>query len=247
MTDNKPTEPLNVLSLFSGIGGLELGLERAGMTVVGQVELDPYCQRVLAKHWPDVPRHDDVRTAATWWLSIERPAVDVICGGFPCPDLSSANTAGPREHLDGKQSGLWVWFNVAIDAIRPRWVIVENSPNWRDWVPRVRANLYGLGYNTVALQLSAGTFGAPHKRPRVVVVADSHGKGESLRAIHAEVAKLRPVPRRDYVPSRARDMGVRDGVSDRMDRLRVLGNAVVPQVAQFIGEQLLAHISERAA
>jgi len=71
------TAPLNVLSLFAGIGGLELGLERAGMRTVGQVEIDPYCRRVLEKHWPDVPRHDDVRTAADWWLSTERPTVDV--------------------------------------------------------------------------------------------------------------------------------------------------------------------------
>ena len=69
---------MNVLSLFSGIGGLELGLERAGMTVVGQVEIDPFCRRVLERHWPDVPRHDDVRTAVEWWLGGTRPAVDVV-------------------------------------------------------------------------------------------------------------------------------------------------------------------------
>src|SRR3954465_4766718 len=81
---------MKVLSLFAGIGGLELGLERAGMTPVGQVEIDPFCRRVLAKHWPEVPRHDDVRTAAEWWQSQQRPRVDVVAGGFPCQPASSA-------------------------------------------------------------------------------------------------------------------------------------------------------------
>jgi hypothetical protein len=86
---------LNVLSLFTGIGGLDLGLERAGMRVVGQVEIDPYCQQVLAKHWPEVPQHDDVRTAPAWWRSgAARPAVHVVAGGFPCSsDLSSWRTS----------------------------------------------------------------------------------------------------------------------------------------------------------
>ncbi len=75
---------LNVLSLFAGIGGLDLGLERAGMRVVGQVEIDPFCRSVLARHWPEVPCHDDVRTAASWWRSRRRPAVHVVAGGFPC-------------------------------------------------------------------------------------------------------------------------------------------------------------------
>ena len=78
---------MNVLSLFSGIGGLDLGLQRAGMTIAGQVEIDPWCRTVLAKHWPGVPRHDDVRTAADWWGG---RAPDVVCGGFPCQPVSSA-------------------------------------------------------------------------------------------------------------------------------------------------------------
>ncbi len=85
---------MNYLSLFSGIGGLDLGFDRAGMSCVGQVERDPFCQRVLAKHWPEVPRHDDVRTAPDWWLGTARPAVDVVVGGFPCQPFS---TAGRRQ------------------------------------------------------------------------------------------------------------------------------------------------------
>jgi DNA (cytosine-5)-methyltransferase 1 len=99
---------VNLLSLFSGVGGLELGLERAGMTVVGQVEIDPFCRQVLAKHWPEVPRHDDVRTAE---VAVEalvavrpRPTVDVVCGGFPCQDISNA---GQAIGITGARSGLW--------------------------------------------------------------------------------------------------------------------------------------------
>lgn len=86
---------INILSLFSGIGGLELGLEQAGMNTVGQVEINPWCRTVLEKHWPTIPRHDDVQTAITWWESEQRPDVDLICGGFPCQDISNA----------GKQAG----------------------------------------------------------------------------------------------------------------------------------------------
>ena len=93
---------MNVLSLFAGIGGIELGLERAGMTVVGQVELDPFCRSILEKHWPDVPQHDDVRTAVEWWTNGPRPPVDVICGGFPCQPFSTAGLqrgASDKRHL----------------------------------------------------------------------------------------------------------------------------------------------------
>lgn len=239
---------MNVLSLFSGIGGLELGLEQAGMTTVGQVEIDPFCNRVLAKHWPEVPRHDDVRTTVDWWYSTDRPAVDVVCGGFPCQDISSANTAGGRLGLDGAKSKLWVYFNVVIDAVRPTWVIVENSPNWPKWTPRVRSDLFGLGYATTALELSAGDVGAWHRRPRVFVVAHSDREGEPLRAINAEVARLREIPRGrgHWRKSFAGPVRVDDGLPARMDRLRALGNAVVPQVAEhvgrlIVGEQLVLH------
>lgn len=113
---------MNVLSLFSGIGGLELGLERAGMTVVGQVEIDPFCRRVLAKHWPEVPRHDDVRTAVAWWLDRARPAVDVVAGGFPCQPFSNA---GHKRGIADERWG-WPWMADVVRAVRPRFVVMEN-------------------------------------------------------------------------------------------------------------------------
>lgn len=237
---------MNVLSLFSGIGGLEFGLERAGMTVVGQVEINPFCRQVLAKHWPDVPRHDDVRTAVEWWLSEERPRVDVICGGFPCQDISSANVRG-RKGLAGDKSGLWTSFRAVVSGLNPRWVIAENSPRWRSWMPSVRQQLSDDGYRSVGFILSAGTFSAPHKRPRGWVVADSYGDGESLRALYAKVAELRPVSRPDRRPSYPSALGGDDGLPNRMDRLAALGNAVVPQVPEFIGHHIADSVGRVAA
>jgi DNA (cytosine-5)-methyltransferase 1 len=230
---------VNVLSLFSGIGGLDLGLERAGMTVVGQVEIDPWCRKVLAKHWPEVPRHDDVRTAAEWWGG--RRAPDLVCGGFPCQDISNAHTNGIRAALAGDKSGLWYSFAAIVAALRPRWVIAENVAAWRRWVPGVRADLAGLGYASVPVEVPAGSRGAPHPRPRVFVVAYADSEGESLRAIHAEVAGLRPVPRDGghWREPFAGPVRVADGLPARMDRLRGLGNAVVPQVAEHIGRLIL--------
>ena len=111
---------LTVGSLFSGIGGIDLGLERTGRyTIAWQIELDDYCQRVLAKHWPDTPRFRDVRDCGAHNL----PPVDLLCGGFPCPDLS---LAGKRAGIDGRRSGLWYEFARLIGELRPRFVLIEN-------------------------------------------------------------------------------------------------------------------------
>ena len=232
---------MNVLTVFSGIEGLGLGLERAGMTIVGQVEIDPLCRQVLARHWPEVPKHDDVRTAVDWWRSRGRPPVHVVAGGFPCQDISNAHTNGIRTALDGAKSGLWHAFAVLAAELRPQWIIAENVAAWRRWVPGVRADLAGLGYASVPLELPAGSRGAPHPRPRVFVVAHADSEGESLRAIHAEVAGLRPVPgaRGHWRQPLTGPVRVADGLPARVDRLRGLGNAVVPQVAQHIGRMIM--------
>jgi DNA (cytosine-5)-methyltransferase 1 len=236
---------VNVLSLFAGIGGFELGLERAGMSTVGQVEINPFCRRVLAKHWPEVARHDDVRTTVDWWQSQTRPDVDLICGGFPCQDISSANTAGPRAGLSGAKSGLWTAYAATLEVIRPQWVIVENSPRWRTWAPTVRADLYNLGYGSCALELPAGALGAPHRRPRCVVVAHANGDREPLRALHAQMAQLRPIPRRSgHWAARGGLVGMGDGLPGQVDRLRALGNAIVPQVSELVGRLILTTVAE---
>src|SRR5580698_3958241 len=112
---------MNVLDLFSGIGGFSLGLEAAGMRTVAFCERDSFCQKVLRHHWPGTPCHSDIRELDAGQY---RGSVDVICGGFPCQDISPM---GKRAGIYGCQSGLWTEFFRTIREIRPRFVIVENS------------------------------------------------------------------------------------------------------------------------
>lgn len=235
---------MNLLSLFSGIDGLGLGLQRAGMRIVGHVEIDPFCRRVLAKHWPGVPQHDDVQTCIDWWRSQQRPRVDVIAGGFPCQDISSAATNGIRAGLSGAKSGLWSAYRDVVAELEPVWVIVENSPEWRRWVPSVRRDLHALGYASVPVRLSAGSLGAAHPRPRCVVVANANGESEPLLAIYAEVAGLRPLPRGsgDWREPFTGALRASHGVARGMDghRRRAIGNAVVPAVGEYIGRMVMA-------
>lgn len=161
---------MNGLSLFAGIGGLDLGLERAGVTVVGQVEIDPFCRQVLAKHWPDVPRHDDVRTAAAWWLNGEdRPHVDLVFGGFPCQDISNA---GRRAGIDGERSALWFDMADVIRDLRPRYVLLENvSDLLVRGLDRVLGSLAEIGYDAEWDCVPAAAVGAHHLRDRWFAVA----------------------------------------------------------------------------
>ena len=159
---------MKIGSLFSGIGGLELGLEWAGLgLVVWQCEIDPFCRAVLAKHWPDVTRFDDVTVKRDW------PHVDIICGGFPCQDVSQA---GKGAGLNGARSGLWYEFARIVGQVRPRFVIVENvTSGIRRWLPTVRRDLHVLGYRSRAVAISAADVGAPHLRRRTFVVAYADG------------------------------------------------------------------------
>lgn len=230
---------MNVLSLFAGIGGLELGLERAGMTTVGQVELDPFCQRILAKHWPEVPRHDDVRTAAEWWTNHPpRPTVDLVCGGYPCPAFSQAargrNTA----------PNLWPHMRDVIEQLRPEYVLLENvAAHLGRGFSRVLADLHALGFNAEWSTVTACTVGATHTRRRLFVVAYTNSHSEPVFAVDAEMAGAEAATedRRHWGYPSADDVRADAGLPDRLDRLRALGNAVVPQVAELIGRRIVAH------
>ena len=168
--------PMTVGSLFSGIGGFDLGLERAGMDIRWQVERDPWCQKILAKHWPDVPRYGDVTTLT----GDELEPVDLICGGFPCQPVS---LAGQQKGTDDDR---WLWpeFQRLVGVLRPRYVLVENVPglltaNEGHAFGEIIGDLAELGYDSEWTMLSAADVGAPHLRKRVWIVADADHDGGS--------------------------------------------------------------------
>lgn len=248
---------LNVLSLFAGIGGLELGLERAGMTTVGQVELDAYCRSVLAHHWPEVARHDDVRTAPAWWLGQPRPRVNVICGGFPCQPFS---TAGKMLGVGDERWG-WPWMVDVIRAVRPGYVLVENVPALiRDSgaFGAVLGDLAELGFDAEWSIVPASTFGASHRRPRLFLLAYPNQSEPGRRSRLSEVtaggrdreeladthrcrSHLGGTTNAESWPREPRVGRMADGLPGRVDRRRLyaLGNAVVPVVSEHIGQLIL--------
>ena len=159
-------------SLFSGIGGLDLGLERAGWEVRWQVENDAFRQKILARHWPGVERRGDIATDTD---GLER--VDLICGGFPCQDVS---VAGRRAGLAGVRSSLFFQFARLLGALRPTWCLIENvhgllnSNDGRDFGV-VLARLGGLGYWWSYRVLDSQHFGVPQRRRRVYIVGHLGG------------------------------------------------------------------------
>jgi len=221
-------------SLFAGIGGLDLGLERAGMVCTWQVEIDDYATRVLTKHWPDVPKFRDVRSVGAHNLS----HVDLICGGFPCQDISNA---GQRAGITGARSGLWAEYARIVRELRPRYVLVENvSALLGRGLSTVLGDLAALRYDAEWECIPAFAVGAPHRRDRLFIVAHAHGTrlaiGEGGNSPQGTRAAAYRCDWWDVEPSMGR---VVDGFPARMDRLRGLGNAVVPQVAEFIGRQIV--------
>lgn len=230
----------NYLSLFSGIGGLDLGLDRAGMSCVGQVEIDPFCRRVLSKHWPEVPKHDDVRTATEWWQREPRPTVHVVCGGFPCQPVSDAGAQCAQE------DARWLWPEMAsvIAHVRPDWIIAENvkgllSRGFGD----VLGDLAALGYDAEWDCIPAASVGAPHRRDRVFIVAYTDGvrrKGRD-RIFRYPPGWWQP-SNGDRWPAEPGVGRMAHGVPFQVDRLRALGNAVVPQVGEHIGRLIMASL-----
>ena len=177
---------LRVLDLFSGIGGFSLGLERTGgFETVAFCEIEPYASAVLKKHWPDVPCYEDVRALTADRLGADGIAVDVICGGFPCQDIS---TAGKGAGLAGERSGLWSEIARLTGELRPQYVIVENvSALLGRGLSRVLGDLSEIGYDAEWHCIPASYVGAPHRRDRIWIIAyPQHPDANSVGSYRAQ-------------------------------------------------------------
>jgi DNA (cytosine-5)-methyltransferase 1 len=292
-------EKLKVLDLFSGIGGFSLGLERTGgFETVAFCEIEEFPRKVLKKHWPKVPCYHDVRELTAARLDSDGIAVDVITGGFPCQDISTAGKlAGIK---DGTRSGLWSEIIRLAGELQPRFIIVENVANLLagpsckpgGWFGRVLGDLAECGYDAEWENIPASAMGAPHRRERVWILAyhdqdavatadyewperiaenrneirsvsgsgcsplananKIYVQGEQSSSLNPQRWK-RPIlgPAGPYLASIGRqwktepDLGrVADGVPDRSHRLATLGNAVVPQIPELIGNAILESMKE---
>lgn len=264
-------------SLFSGIGGFDLGFERAGIKTVWQVEIDPFCRKILERHWPNVQRFNDIKECR------ELPKVDIISGGFPCQPFSRA---GSRQ---GKDDNRYLWPEMlrVIALVRPAFVVAENVYGFLSMqdgaiLSEVYASLESEGYETLPpLVVPACAFGARHRRDRVWIIAHSvctrfeNGRPESNTSVgggsqigkapaneRAKTEKSNPLYRDPgagrYGPPEAEICASRDGaecadawssepeldrvahgIPYRVDRLRGLGNSIVPQIAQWIGDRIV--------
>jgi DNA (cytosine-5)-methyltransferase 1 len=161
---------LRVLDLFSGIGGFSLGLERTGgFETVAFCEIDPFCRKVLAKHWPRVKQYEDVRELTAERLGSDGISVDVICGGFPCQDIS---TAGRGAGIGGERSGLWKEYARLIGELRPIYLVVENvAALLGRGLGDVLGDLAEIGFDAEWHCIPAAAIGAPHRRDRIWIVA----------------------------------------------------------------------------
>lgn len=283
------TEQLRVLDLFSGIGGFSLGLERAGMKTVAFCEIDPFCRRVLKKHWPEVPVYQDVTKLCRRVYDCEQEnedgdvicprctvefgdcdcigtdqfldevgAVDVVCGGFPCQDIS---LIGKRAGIGGSQSSLWFEQHRIIRELEPRFVVIENvSALLGAGLAVVLQGLDEIGYDAQWHCITASAVGAPHKRERCWIVANSRSEGLQRHSRYVEginkqgrneAQQIRPVTPQDLCGGEnpaawwKSQPGIRrvvDGVPDYVDRIKSLGNAVVPQIPELIGRAIMATI-----
>ena len=244
---------LTVGSLFSGIGGLDLGLERAGMKVIWQSEIDPYCNKVLRKHWPEVTNHGNIKDIN--WGDLERP--DVICGGYPCQPFS---TAGKRKGTNDERY-LWGEMLRAIQEIKPQFVVAENvvgitSIDGGLVFQQVCLDLEGEGYEVQPFIIPSCSKNAPHRRDRCWFIASNtnstNNKTRTYRQVLGQQNRqktngLSNVERSNQwqnFPTQSSFCGGDDGLPTELDgitfskwrkeSIKSYGNAIVPQVAYEI-------------
>lgn len=257
---------MNVLDLFSGIGGFSLGLERAGMRTVAFCEIEPFQRAVLRKNFPNVRQYDDVRTLTAETLARDGIGVDVICGGFPCQDISAA---GKGAGIEGERSGLWSEIARLVGELRPRFVIVENSSMLLNrGLVKVLGDLAAIGYDAEWECVPAASVGAPHIRDRIWLLAypgqelredvrgqfgfrdvlprrDNRAKAEwgEDRELAPLVPGVDPRAPSDWWLHQSRVDRTANGLPGQLDRVGACGNAVVPQIPEIIGRAIMTRIS----
>ena len=237
-------------SLFAGIGGFDLGLERAGLTCKWQVEIDPYCRKVLEKHWPEAARHDDITTFSPG----PQHYVDLIAAGFPCQDIS---IGGRGAGIHGSRSRLFFEAIRVVRQVGPRFVLLENvAALLNRGLDTVLGELAAIGLDAEWHCIPAAALGAPHIRDRVFILAypaDDRWPGpiccnapnvanpmwtavQSSSALDPRLSLFEAFEQRVGQPA---VFGVDDGLPNRVDRLAGPGNAIVPQIAEWIGRRLI--------
>ncbi len=235
---------MKVLDLFSGIGGFSLGLERAGMETVAFCEYDKHARKILNKHWPEVPIHEDVRLLDG---NQYRGSVDVVCGGFPCQDLS---TCGKQSGFGGERSSLYTEMLRIISECRPQYAIFENVSGLLTgesgrWFAKFLYDLASIGFDAEWHCIKADMLGIPTNRDRVWICAypaEKHveqvvDQGRLKRELGRMGARHLQETKWEVCPDQM-DGGA-DGVSNKLDRFQRLGNTVYPQIPQAIGKAIM--------
>jgi len=253
--------PLRVLDLFSGIGGFSLGLERTGgFETIAFCEIEDFPRRVLAKHWPEVPCYDDVRTLTATRLAADGITPNVLTGGFPCQDVSAA---GKQAGIgDGTRSGLYAEVVRLAREIRFDYIILENvsallsgpNDNPGAWFAQILADLAAIGYDAEWHNIPASALGAPHRRERIWIIAYPKCAGRQRPVaddcIFSSAFQAFTIPFDGSIAGwcglaeRGAPLRNGDGVPLWLDRsrLKALGNAVVPQIPELIGRAILREL-----
>lgn len=231
---------IKMLDLFSGIGGFSLAAQKYGIETIGFCEIDPFCRKVLNKHWPSVPIYEDITK-----LTEVAIKPNIISGGFPCQDISYN---GKGAGLEGERSGLWSEMHRIIDQLQPAFVVIENvSALIKRGLNRVLQDLAKSGYISEWHCVPATAVGGDHKRERVWIVAYHQSFGiqglwpegfQVPRSLDKTLLSLRNGNGEWKVEPDLRR--VNDGVSDVSHRLKALGNSIVVPMAEIIFEKIVS-------
>lgn len=225
---------MKVLDLFSGIGGFSLAAHWMGWETVQFVEIDRFCQAVLRKNFPNVPIHDDIRTFNRSTLSGE---IDIVVGGFPCQPLS---IAGKRR---GKNDDRWLWDEMyrVSNEVKPTFIVAENVSGVYKYLDEICTSLESIGYETEPVNITASSIGADHIRERYWIIAHSISSGyegglsvrkekeySTLGNVFEDEARYTTQYENEIESMR---LGTYNGIPLTLDRIKSLGNSIVPQVA----------------